>query len=545
LRNIVPSDSARACTSAIVKLLWNAEDDPEKAFRAEIEFLTKEEMGNELQCLYSDIAREEREKDAEYGVDEELVQRIKEAMSKVTCVWPFIRTPNDLKATTVKTLLKHPNAANLGEKCLPIECSNLKEFAFQIRPFIVNKVSSTKSPGQWPLVRMINIYLKADILEPGIVIMDVPGNMDENAARTAQSEKNLKNLSVACVLSRSDRAPSDAGAQELMNKATQQMLILDGVKRVCYIMTKTDQLDSIDNYIQEHPDVEEQLAQILERQQQAEDYKSILKEQLEKISNMKVEARKEYLRLYKDFQDTEKRALEIQLPPTLPQKRKLGVADWVEGNEVLPDLGDFANIALLVCELPSLSAEEKKLVGDLLAAQTKYKRQKDHENKIKANEAQARLSLHAVDNCLQETQCLKTRACIQHRNETSSAEIKSNFLQAMQETGSGQTKLSLEVFSVSALMSLNMVQKEPTEGYLIPSDTQIPALKKFLVETTLQARHENATAILDYIDKFILQIKAWAIKPSLNLKISSSLREQLEKKFAEQVAEHKEVCPYS
>lgn len=57
--------------------------------------------------------------------------------------------------------------------------------------------------------------MKSSILEPGIVLVDLPGNLDSNAARSAIAEGYSKELSVSCVVANVNRGISEKNASLL------------------------------------------------------------------------------------------------------------------------------------------------------------------------------------------------------------------------------------------------------------------------------------------------------------------------------------------
>jgi len=59
---------------------------------------------------------------------------------------------------------------------------------------------------------LLREVVKSSILEPGIVLVDLPGNLDSNAARSAIAERYSKELSVSCVVANVSRGISEKNA---------------------------------------------------------------------------------------------------------------------------------------------------------------------------------------------------------------------------------------------------------------------------------------------------------------------------------------------
>jgi hypothetical protein len=58
-------------------------------------------------------------------------------------------------------------------------------------------------------VKLVCLRVPAQLLEHGLVLVDLPGSMDSNIARGAIVEDYQKNLTVSCVLVSATRAATD------------------------------------------------------------------------------------------------------------------------------------------------------------------------------------------------------------------------------------------------------------------------------------------------------------------------------------------------
>jgi hypothetical protein len=201
-RELLPTDNGQACTSAIIEVLWNPSEDPAAIFQAKIVFLQARDWQAEVEQLYTDVEALAR-KDAgdDDGLDVELETRIDAVMEKVRAVYPFIDNKQDLKRMTAEKLMNHENVNNLGKE-LVFNGTDLHKFASQIREFLVSSVGGGNF-APWPLVKIAQIFVKAEILKDGLVLVDIPGNMDTNAARNSLAQNYQKELSVNCILSAS------------------------------------------------------------------------------------------------------------------------------------------------------------------------------------------------------------------------------------------------------------------------------------------------------------------------------------------------------
>ncbi|KXX82154.1 Nuclear GTPase SLIP-GC [Madurella mycetomatis] len=70
----------------------------------------------------------------------------------------------------------------------------------------------------WPLINHVDIYLKADIVKGGIVLVDVPGLLDIVESRAAVARKHYQNLSVTAIVTPCVRAADERTAVNLMTE---------------------------------------------------------------------------------------------------------------------------------------------------------------------------------------------------------------------------------------------------------------------------------------------------------------------------------------
>ena len=285
IRDLLPTDNAQACTSAIIEVLWNASNDPSALFQAKINFLEKDEWRKELEQFYQDLEALDRKDDGEDdGIDLELKQRVDGALEKVKTVYPSIKTKRDVQEMALDILLNHENVRNLGE-VLTFEASDRKKFSSMVRPFIVSS-SARQGSAPWPLVKVAKLYVKAEILKDGLVLVDIPGSMDTNAARNTLAQAYQSQLSVNCILSRATRASSDQFAQVCLSETYQRNLQLDGqwkAENIIFIVVKTDESISVEDDIERNPAVKERLKRVFEKEHAWKEKKLSLDYEISKL----------------------------------------------------------------------------------------------------------------------------------------------------------------------------------------------------------------------------------------------------------------------
>lgn len=135
--------------------------------------------------------------------------------------------------------------------------------------------------------------------------------------------------------------------------------------------------------------------------------------------------------------------------------------------------------------------------------------------------------------------------CFQHRNELSIAAVRSDYEATLQEMGRQPIK-QLQVFPVSATLylsyqSLNDGNKSAM-GFPNREATQIPALRDWIMGTTLENRDKNAQAFLNEVDGFLDSTQLWIAGKYGDSKMSAELREHWEPQLDRMVVELEVVC---
>lgn len=192
---LMPTNYMRACTAVVTEISYNTSNDP---YRAEIEFITRDNWEKELKVLFNNlfdgsgnVSHKATNEESKAGV----------AYAKIKAVYPKF-TREMLQNSSVEQLMRHPNVKNvLGSKREIAELDSLR-FYKKLQFFVDSKEKTTgekdkdKKPARdlefWPLIKVIHLYVKAEALSTGAVIVDLPGVHDSNAARAAVAEGYMK-----------------------------------------------------------------------------------------------------------------------------------------------------------------------------------------------------------------------------------------------------------------------------------------------------------------------------------------------------------------
>ncbi|KIX08785.1 uncharacterized protein Z518_03442 [Rhinocladiella mackenziei CBS 650.93] len=96
---------------------------------------------------------------------------------------------------------------------------------------------SPNEPSKWPFIRKIKVYLNAYILSKGLILVDLPGLRDLNAARLRITERYLLKCDEIFAICYIGRATTDAGVEGVFKLARRASL-----SRIGIICTKSDDI---------------------------------------------------------------------------------------------------------------------------------------------------------------------------------------------------------------------------------------------------------------------------------------------------------------
>ncbi|XP_026542925.1 uncharacterized protein LOC113425142 [Notechis scutatus] len=310
------------------------------------------------------------------------------------------------------------------------------DFRMEIEKFIdshTDNLREMKGGEFWPIVKCVRIRVAtAEVLRTGAVLVDLPGTRDSNAARDTTAREYLKDCSAVWVTASITRAVDDKTAKELLSANFRRQLFMDGLYgSLAFVCTKTDSFSITD----------------IIRDLHLQDQIRPLEEELQELERQRTRA------------EAEKKHLYDQLQQQQPARKESAAAEsaWLQRHDILEK--EFQ-----ICAL-----------------------QREKEARLRA------ISL----------------ICVQARNEFSKQRILMDFSAGLQEvsrraegeedgeeevdegdSAGEQQPVNLEVFTVSSTEYLKLGGKLLCNGqpqvFHDIKDTEIPALKKFAMDTALK-----------------------------------------------------------
>ncbi|KAK7966654.1 uncharacterized protein PG986_000931 [Apiospora aurea] len=283
---LLPTNCLRACTASPTEISYNYSDDPSELYKAEVEFITRQEWVRELEQLYADlldpngdISREASNTDSDAGV----------AYAKLKAVYPS-KTREMLTQANPENLAAEPGVQNVLSSTKLLKATTSKDLYRQLQRYIDSKEKLTGDERKknvpmefWPLIKVVRINTKANALSTGAVIVDLPGVQDSNAARAAVADNYMKQCGGLWIVAPITRAVDDKTAKNLLGDSFRRQMKYDGTfSNVTFICSKTDDL-----LITEAADSLKLQDQIDETMRKADEFKQKVNDLKEQLANLR------------------------------------------------------------------------------------------------------------------------------------------------------------------------------------------------------------------------------------------------------------------
>ncbi len=101
------------------------------------------------------------------------------AYSRITAVYPeYAKDAKDAKDSlaraTVENLMKHQEVAGVLGTTTKLRAQTAQDVFQQLQPYVdSSEKSDARSMAQWPLIRVVRIYTKAQALSTGAILVDL------------------------------------------------------------------------------------------------------------------------------------------------------------------------------------------------------------------------------------------------------------------------------------------------------------------------------------------------------------------------------------
>jgi hypothetical protein len=181
--NFVATSNSRACTAVATEISWNYSEEDNKRYRAEIEYISRDDWQKELAILAHDLL----DVDGEYGPSMPTAIDAAVALDKIRAVYGNLGYEEiSARLKNIDEMVQEDPLNGLLGTIKELNEPNANRFRDSLRPYI-------SSMGRyWPLIKVVKKYIKASALKSGIVLVDLLGAQDCNTARSAVAENYVK-----------------------------------------------------------------------------------------------------------------------------------------------------------------------------------------------------------------------------------------------------------------------------------------------------------------------------------------------------------------
>ncbi|KAF5500731.1 Nuclear GTPase SLIP-GC [Colletotrichum siamense] len=240
-KSLLPTNCGRACTACVTELSYNNDDDPENPYRAQIDFISREEWMHEIEIFLKEVAVNHA------GFDDKVTNKqaeVAKSVAKARAVYANMDS-KVLLGSSVNDLIRHPHVHEVLGTTREFKASTGDELESFIKLYIDSgDKDGEKAIAYWPMVKAVRIFTKAKALSNGVTIVDLPGSHDDDAARASIASNYMKSCAGIWIVAPIKRAVDNKVAKDLMSDAFKRQLRLDGsLSNVTFICSMTDELE--------------------------------------------------------------------------------------------------------------------------------------------------------------------------------------------------------------------------------------------------------------------------------------------------------------
>ncbi|KAB8215397.1 hypothetical protein BDV33DRAFT_208397 [Aspergillus novoparasiticus] len=558
--NILATNCMRASTAVATELSYN---DGEFRYKARIEFIRRSEWEHELRILFKelcdslkDVKRENVPKDSNAGV----------ALDKIKAVYPSLEVEN-ITNTSVEKLLEDPNVLSLLGSTLIFEENNPRVFSRQLKSYIDSKGKRRGSKnasqrgseiGLWPLIRVVRIYVKAKALSTGVVLVDLPGVFDSNAARVAVAEDYMKRCSAHWVVSPINRAVDDKVAHDLLGQNFKMQMHMDcAFNNITFVCTKTDDIS-----VGEVQDSLRLALPSVQKREQQDKLCAQLQIDVDELEKKKERVMDDVGSIADDIEELEASLLGeeshmSQSSNILNKEKGLSEVKVSETTSLNENNMETAPVGDSTTEVQKSSCCETEDWTRQLQALKAERKQLDHQRRQLTQHIRSKKA--ELEQLKQKSENMEIdiiRECINARNIYSKDEIKKDFACGIRELDqefrededevaiSGTTlpvrdyenlANELPVFCVSTKAYQKLCGRLRKEihvtGFTKLEDTEIPQLQHHCISLTEKAREASALRFLAQLKRLFQSMSLWSLATSAAHIMSDEKIRELEAGF--------------
>ncbi|KAK4241501.1 hypothetical protein C8A03DRAFT_30363 [Achaetomium macrosporum] len=408
--------------------------------------------------------------DERFQAIEEITDIISRGIHKICAIWDLDESEIEDAGYTVESILaKNEHIVKILGQNMTIFSSDADQFAAEVKPYL-DSTPTSQGITAWPLIKEVRIYVKAEILKHGIVLVDLQELSDMVEDRSAVAEGYYRNLSVTAIVTPAIRAVDEKAGVKLMSSHQELRMHLDGKcnkDSFCVVVTKIDDLNC-DAFCKGTKEAR----QDAELQAEAGEIKS--------VSNKSNEAHKELRRSERKLDSMSRKCADLTAKiDTLGGNRN----KWKE--------------------MEKLKARRVKLLRDRMEHQslkvTLFNKVAEFDRTLATLESRRKYRCVWIRN-----QYIKKRICTDFARRQSK-------LARLAEDDKEKYDGSVEVFPVCAGAFQELLKgKKPMPGFPSKLYTGIPRLRQWLCDAVLAHREEYLNSVLSGLQQLYDDIRRWS-----------------------------------
>ncbi|KAF4235107.1 hypothetical protein CNMCM6457_003404 [Aspergillus fumigatiaffinis] len=524
-KGMLATNCMRAATAVATEVAYN---DGLRRYKAEVQFIQPEEWKRELEIMCHEMLDENPD-----------INAIKTTREKIKAVYPELDNRN-LADTTMERLLGHPRIANLLGSSLLIEEDDPRIFADKLKPYIDSKCGTAREDGGlWPLIKTVRLYVKAQALATGAVLVDLPGLYDSNAARVAVADDYLKRCAAHWIVAPINRAVDDKIAQSLVSKHLKSQMIFDCMcDSLTFICTKTDDISvtevqmclglqspSFDREEREKHDLSTEVQMLDEEKARVEGSLNETQDHIDSLEDGSTD-----------------------YPQPSPLKRRWNSdAESIFAEFPVSQASTCAAItpeSSEVAQTPTLASKEE-ILREHKARKSVLRKRRNYLIQLRKVKGE---HLEALTVDLAQKHVNNIQTSIRERNNYSKKEITRHFQHLNRENhnrivhGKSELEGELPVFCVStkAYQKLQgrLQKNEPkVAGFTELEQTEIPQLQAHCIRLTERPREASSKLFLIKLKKLLQSMLLWSSATGSAYVLSDAKKQEMEAGYIEAVTE--------
>ncbi|KAI0430026.1 hypothetical protein F5Y09DRAFT_331409 [Xylaria sp. FL1042] len=254
-QELLPTNNEEAATAVQCRVSFNTDTRPEYAFRCNVTFQSKEALEIKVKQFFDDLKmRNELQNSGTISIDdEEALHELERALQPTREIIGIVFDLQDDQVEKLGldgVLNSNPEAVKLLGTVKEFSSNEADNISQIMKPYMDSTrgdhSTSSASFAAWPLIEKVELFIKSEILQNGVTLVDLPGLGDAVHSRELVAERAFDQLAATLIVTQATRAADNSTAVYLMSKHQEMAMMLDGKfhkETFCVCVSQIDQMD--------------------------------------------------------------------------------------------------------------------------------------------------------------------------------------------------------------------------------------------------------------------------------------------------------------